>query len=144
MGKERARLLGVGVNLAGQRGHVRVAFLVAELVQKLNGDALAVDRVVEIENEHFEQWPRIRLDRGPHTKARNARARRWPEPVNAHGEYAGQRRFAAERNVRRRKAQMPAKLVAMCNAARHRERPAEQCGRVRKIAVSQRGTHNGA
>ena len=46
--------------------------------------------------------------------------------------------------VRRGKAQMPAKLVAMCNAARHRERPAEQCGSVRKIAVSQRVTHSGA
>src|SRR5205814_9013149 len=95
VGKKSARLQGVGVKLPGQRGKVGVAFLVAKLVQKLDDDSPAVDRVVEIENEYFEQRSRVRLDRRPHAQARDARARRRPEAVNAHGEYARQWRLAA-------------------------------------------------
>src|SRR5438105_14626140 len=114
VGKKCGRVLSVGMHLARQRGQVSVAFLVAKLVQKLDDDPSAVDRVIEIENEYFQQRACVRLDRRPHAKACNTGARRRSEPVNAHGKYPGQRRFAAEWNVGRRKTKMPSKLVAVC------------------------------
>ena len=45
----------VGADLARQRVEVRIALLVAQLVQELDADAPAVDRLVEIEDEHLEQ-----------------------------------------------------------------------------------------
>src|SRR5438034_5404329 len=58
-GKKRTCLFGIGADLAGERGQIRVAFLVAELVQEFDHDAATVDRIVEIENKYFEQRTRV-------------------------------------------------------------------------------------
>ncbi len=79
--------------------------------------------------------------RRAHADARDAGPRRAAEPVDAHREDAGERRLAPERNVRRRKAQVAPELRAVRDAARDRERPAEQRAGAREIARRQRRAH---
>src|SRR5205814_5374756 len=117
-GKKRPRLLGVGADLAGERRQIRVAFFVAELVQEFDHDAATVDRIVEIENEHFEQRTGVDFDRRAHAKTRDAGQRRGRKAVHANGENARYRRLALQRNVGRRESEMAAELVAVNHAPR--------------------------
>ena len=67
-----ARLGDVGADLPRERVEIRVALLVAELVQELDDDAPAVDHVVEVEDEDLEQ--RLALPQPP-SGARQPRRR---------------------------------------------------------------------
>src|SRR5215472_13386996 len=50
-----ARLRDVVPDLAGQRIEIGIALLVAKLVDEFDANPLAVDGVVEVENEDLEQ-----------------------------------------------------------------------------------------
>src|SRR5947208_7877329 len=128
--KVLACLGGVARNRFAQPLEIVEFRLVAELAQEAHAQPPPVKLAVPVEDMHFEQRLRYRVDRRAPSYARHPTA----EVFNLHDVDAGERRLLRERNVRRRKAKLAAEPRAASHLAADRVRRAEQPLGTREIA----------
>src|SRR5207244_11131184 len=121
-----------------ERLEIGQSLRVAKLVQELDHDAPAIDRLVEVEDENFEHRLAGVGDRGTYADRRDARQRPFGEAVDTHCEDAGDRRHPSQMKIGGRKSQRAAELRSVRNAARdgewkteHRRGMIEVAGRKR-------------
>src|SRR5207342_1498765 len=111
-GQEVARLFGIAVHLRNQRGQVGERQFVAQARHEFDGDALAVQVAIEVEQMRFEQG----LDAGDgraRAEAGDRSDRLRFDAMHARGVDALQRRaLVAVAQVRRRIAERAAELLA--------------------------------
>src|SRR6187551_3785639 len=143
-GEVLAGIRDVAPHLPDQRIDVGKTCLVAQLVQELDRDAPAVDRLVEIEHEHFQKRLAVRLHRRSYADACDAGAWSSRQAVHAHGEDSGQRRRTAQRDVRRGKTETASPLVAVADVAADCIIASEQRRRARQITRGKRIAYRGA
>src|SRR5450432_2212632 len=71
------------MDLPSQRFKIGIALLVPEFMQEFDIHTATIDRFIEIEYEHLQQWLGVRFDRGANAETGDPRARCRPEAVHA-------------------------------------------------------------
>src|SRR5438128_2938448 len=121
-GKVLARFFGV---LRDRRAQRRQAFelgLVAQLPQEAYLQAPAIEVATTLEQMDFEQRRGYGIHGGAQADARDSRT----QSFHLDYIYAGERRTLAQRDVRRREAEIVPELRAVDHAPAERVRPSEQ------------------
>ena len=144
----REKITGVG-NIAGDglgKGvQIGIFFFVAQLVQKVHAQMLAVNIPGKIENVHFQRQLALVVDGRAHAQAGHAAHRALSQSVYLHHADAGQRRLVVfHLDIGGGEAQSAANLVAMQHPAADRIRPTQQLRRQLHIAAGQRLAHRSA
>src|SRR5690606_233243 len=112
--------------------------LLAQPLDEMNRDALAVDVAVEIEDQHLEEHGPS-ADRRPRADARDAVEELRAEPADAHGEDAVDRRAAAlQVHVRGRESERLPEAAPADDAPGQAEIPAKHLPRLSEIAGRER------
>src|SRR3954470_16350346 len=142
-GEVGAGLIDVAADLLLERRQVGITRLIAQLVHELDFDAPAVDRLVEVEDEHLEQRCAARLDRRPQTQARRAEPGRAPEAMHAHGEDAADGWLPLQYDVRRGKTKRAPELRPMRHPSGDAIWTPEKRGSAFQVAILERGAHSG-
>src|SRR4051795_10039384 len=126
--RDRPSLVDVAAHLVDERVDRVEPLLAAQPLEELETQRLAVEVVVEVEQERLDELPPAGDEHRPDADARRRRvhpARRGRRPAGVH---AVPRRHVPvlRKQVRGREPQLAAALVAMDDLARDRERRAEQ------------------
>ena len=139
--EEGPRRHGIGRDLRLEGVEIGETLFVAQLVHETNGNMLAVDVAVEIEQVHLEQRPRATHGR-PDAEVGDAGQRLVAQAADLDGENAGHRqRIVLDADVRGGETELAADLVAVRDLAVDDVRPAEQARRMFHLARRQCGAN---
>src|SRR5919109_355444 len=125
---DRPGLADVAAHLLDERLDRLEALLAAQPLEELKAQRLPVEVAVEVEQVGLDELAAAGLEHRPHADARRRGVRRPLHDRRAAGVHAVAGRHVAvgRQEVRRRKAEVAAALVAVDDLARDRERRAEQ------------------